>query len=173
MGRDEKILFLDFDGVLNSTASMHLNSIWRPDWMRYEDTLNIYGIDPTDLCPIALSNLRIITEAVPNMRIVVSSYWRIGRTIQELQRLLSICLPDSSIVIAKTPFRRFSEKRGSEILEYLKLKPVENYVVLDDNGDMQGIDPSRFVQTNPDNGLTYSDARRVIDIFNRGADGVS
>lgn len=76
-----KIIFLDFDGVLNS-------EVWMKSRFDIIDNNDIdsqypfYEIDPN-----AIKNLNRIIEET-GAKVVVSSTWRHGRTPEELSRIL-------------------------------------------------------------------------------------
>lgn len=140
-----KIIFLDIDGVLNH--QLWFESInGKPEYKKE---------GPDDyrrwFCPFSVDLLNHLTTET-GAKIVVSSSWRKGRTVEQLQKLLK----DNGItgeVIDKTPYLRFtgvddytySVPRGCEIKAWLeinkgilgeKIGSFNNYVILDDDSDM-------------------------------------
>ncbi len=153
-----RVVFLDFDGVLKKHSGP-----WWPEAIRHLDRI----IDAT------------------GAQIVVSSTWRIGRTVNDLRLLLSAKgLNHWLFVNDKTPdlldregdtitnFRN-GEKvtlyrarpRRHEIGAWLIAHPdVTRYAIIDDDEDAG---PDHFVLTDSDVGLTRRHADTAIKILNR------
>jgi hypothetical protein len=137
-----KVIFLDFDGVLNSWAFVNRTNVKG----------GIIGIDPEAVA--RLSRLMRDTGA----HVVVSSTWRLFNTLEDLRRILTDAgLPkdQAALIIDKTP-RLSGQHRGIEIALWLKTEakqPVESFVILDDDSDMADL-MDRLVQTSMDHGLT-------------------
>ena len=72
---------------------------------------------------------------------------------------------DYNIIIDKTPFVQ-GASRGDEIKTWIqknKSLNISHFVILDDDSDMgEYKESNHFIQTNPDNGLTYSDSEKAI-----------
>ena len=158
-----KVLFLDFDGVLNSEASF-----------RYEINRKTRNVSDT-LSAIACSNLQYILEQDREIKLVISSTWRKLHTQVELQNILSSYGVEAARIIGKTP-SVFSGHRGQEIHNWLDSNPnVTKYVILDDDGSAgtalyreDGIpnDPrGHFFQTTPEDGLLYKQAKQIARLF--------
>lgn len=155
-----KIIFLDVDGVLNVVTKSfdEFGAIFNPHFT---------------------SNLeRIIRET--NAKIVISSSWRISGYEKMVAMWTKRGLKGE--VIGITPNHMFSTgstlQRGKEIDEWIsKNEPIENYVILDDDSDMESHQLNNFVQTyknttHPDcedlgYGLTDICTQKAIDILNR------
>lgn len=107
-------------------------------------------VDPT--CVQFLNNLIARTDA----RLVISSCWRIGRTVSELQQLLDKWKVEG-LVVGKTGWDS-NVIRGVEIQRWLDEHPeVESFVILDDDKDMGALLPF-LVRTKFEPGLTAVDA---------------
>jgi hypothetical protein len=111
----ERVLFLDIDGVLNHAGSV-----------RREHLPGLAGwLDPAHLD--ALNRVVLATNA----RIVVSSSWRVGRTLEDVRTLLcdfGVVAP----IIDATPVAA-SRRRDEEILAWLARHPeVQAYAGVDD-----------------------------------------
>lgn len=148
-----KIIFLDIDGVLNS--EQFFKALYRDKNYAFKE-----------FCPIACSNLIEILVEIPDVKIVVSSTWRIGRTIQELEDILfnNAGVPRGT-VIGKTSEVR--NRRGAQIEDWIKeeTNPVaERFVILDDDSDMKPY-MDRLVRTNGRHGLQLEDARRAVRLL--------
>lgn len=165
-----KIIFLDFDGVLN-----HEQFYVR----RHQADLKGYGEHPVsefDFNSVKVLN-HIIAET--GAKVVVSSTWRGGRSIEELQAILD-SVGFEGEVIAKTPSLRIEGDyilRGNEILKWIRdnkelitqdYNEFENYVILDDDSDMLYWQKDNFLLVDRYVGLTYHVAFKAIRILNRG-----
>lgn len=140
-----RVVFLDIDGVLAPIRQ----------WDRYGD------LDP--------GCIRVLNEIVGGggADVVVSSTWRHGKTVTELQAMLE---GEGFIgcVIDKTPTGGPGADRGDEIAAWLAGHAVAGYVIIDDHGDMGGL-RAQLVLTHPARGLQPADAPRAIEILKRTA----
>ena len=106
-----KIIFLDFDGVLNS-------QLWyvKTKGSRGQDDLDVTSID-------FLNKLVKRTDA----KIVVSSTWRLTKTVEELQSILNRNGFDGEVIDKTVDMRRGEDSdcilRGNEILQWMKAHP--------------------------------------------------
>jgi hypothetical protein len=146
-----KLLFLDFDGVLNSEPFYRVKAS---------------GVLPLDPAAVALLN-ELVRRA--RARVVVSSSWRLGRrvTVASLRRTLEE-VGFSGRVVGKTP-ELVGQPRGLEIQAYLngwKGKAVESFVILDDDADMVHLS-HRLVKTTFRTGLTAQHVDRAVAMFER------
>lgn len=136
-----KLLFLDIDGVLNSTA-------WFMAGHKHDRTID-------ELDPEACARLQSLC-ADTGAQIVVSSTWRL---IYKLPALRSMLWARGvyATILGVTPSAP-REDRGLEIQRWLdttaaKHGDVEGIVILDDDSDMVHLFPW-FVKTHNDRGLT-------------------
>jgi len=140
-----RVIFLDIDGVLAPIRR----------WDRYGD------VDPA--CVQVLNE--IVAQAAAD--VVISSTWRHGRTIAELQAILeSSGFTDR--VLDKTPTGVPGADRVDEIAAWLARHAAAAYVIIDDHGGMGGL-RDRLVQTHPTHGLRPADAPRAIALLMRPA----
>lgn len=168
-----KLIFLDFDGVLN-------NQIWyvatrgkRADPETGKRILD--DIDP--LCVERLNTLVKNTGA----KVVVSSTWRLNRSIKELQEVLDRNGFQGEVIGKTEDLRTYDGGsyilRGNEILKWLEQHDAKsfnsdhiNYVILDDDSDMLLWQKDNFVQTDAYCGLTPNDVWRATKILNKPVD---
>jgi HAD domain in Swiss Army Knife RNA repair proteins len=155
-----KILFLDFDGVLNST-----------EFCRRVSQPGIIGLDR-----LAILKVNEIIRRT-DCKIVVSSVHRYGKTVPELQRRLSRLGLVSKTIIDKTPEPRDGRERGLEIQEWLdfgrwayaarvKISPeIKSFVILDDDQDMAHL-RHRLVQTSFEFGLEDHHVESCVEMLN-------
>lgn len=149
-----KVIFLDIDGVLNTVQS----EIY---WGSKQE--NHYLL----FCPITILNLNRILKEVPDVKIVISSSWRVGSTIKELKEIFSKNLIDESFIIDKTPFLGYDVDRGIEINQWLSKNSVESFVIIDDDDDMCDLSFHLF-KTNPYEGLMWRCSSDIIEYLNNG-----
>jgi hypothetical protein len=153
-----KVLFLDFDGVLNSESYFrHLKNTDKPIKEQKEA-----------LCPMLIGNLIALMEAVPDMKIVISSTWRCYFPLPWLQATLGGYGVDQTRIIDTTDpkmDRSWGFSRGECIQAWLSQHPeVTQYAVVDDDPDMEEV-KHRFVKTSMWDGLTLSKASTIAKLF--------
>ena len=141
------MIFLDIDGVLAPIRR----------WDRYGD------LDPA--C------IRVLNEIVARggADVVVSSTWRHGKTVVELQAILD-AEGFTGCVLDKTPAGAPGADRGDEIAAWLAKHAVGGYVIIDDHVDMGPL-RTHLVQTHPARGLRPADAPPAIAMLMRPVPG--
>lgn len=150
-----KVIFLDFDGVLNSEASF-----------RYEDSRKILHVSDT-LSHVACSNLQYILEQDADVKLVISSTWRKIHTMDELKQILNSYGINTNRVYSKTP-SVVSGDRSQEINMYLEAHPeVTIAIILDDDSDVLKVNDIRchVFQTTPEDGLLFKQAKQIVKLF--------
>jgi len=133
-----RVIFLDIDGVLAPIRQ----------WDRYGD------LDPA--CIQVLNEI----AARGGADVVVSSTWRYGKTVAELQEILEAA-GFTGRVLDKTPTGLPGAGRGEEIAAWLAEHAVAGYVIVDDHVDMGELQ-THLVLTHPAHGLQPADAPRAI-----------
>lgn len=154
-----KILFLDFDGVLNSLDNKEANYfLWKnnPDHKSKDRFGDLFD----ERCVNWLSYIILRTDC----KIVISSTWRLQglKTMEEMWKERN--LPGELIGI--TPSISDS-LRGQEVKHWLENKTIstiQSYCIVDDDIDM--IENQPLVKTNPQYGLTKKEAVEIINILN-------
>ena len=150
-----KVIFLDFDGVITIPPKWYINSN-KIKWIK-----------------------KIVDET--DAKIVVSSSWRmdsVEETINDILGKTKRCPRNKMLywiidnIYDVTPW--FSDKkyygtgRGGQIQTWLDVHhEVDNYVIIDDDGDMLDEQLYHFVQTNYEDGITETEAIRAIKVLNR------
>lgn len=141
-----KVVFLDFDGVLNS-----------------RETTPEFGLDETLIA--RLNRLLAHTGA----KVVISSSWRRCHSLEYCIATLENA-GFKGEVLGATPERERewgspSTPRGFEIQDWLHANPeVEAFVILDDEGDMEHLLPF-LVRTSMVSGLQDEHVDRAIEIL--------
>lgn len=184
-----KVIFLDIDGVLNSQ-----------DWYIYRrDNIEMDSIQAQypfyEFDPRAVERLNRIIAAT-DAKIVVSSSWRSGETVESLQALLDRVGVKGEVVgltphlWCKKPYEDmggYRIPRGCEIdwwldnygdfqrinwskeeqIKYVQTAIVKNYIILDDDSDMLYCQREHFIRTGNGDGLTDELAEKAIEILNK------
>jgi hypothetical protein len=124
-------------------------------WDRYGD------LDPA--C------VQVLNEIVAggDADVVVSSTWRYGKSVAELQAMLD-AEGFRGRVLDKTPVGPPGATRGEEIGAWLAAHPVDGYVIIDDHVDMGEL-RSHLVLTHPAQGLRPADVARAVATLGRSA----
>lgn len=155
---DAKIIFLDIDGVLNcaseyGTYKKHLPNI--PGYWFH--------------VPELIERFNKIIDAT-NAKIVVSSTWRLGQTLEEMRLILSAMGVKGDVIGLTPTFDTAYSVRGNEIKSWIDSNvgrgQFQNYVIIDDDSDMLYWQKDNFVNTNGQVGLTDRDAMKAIRILN-------
>lgn len=166
-----KVIFLDFDGVLNTERyQAELRS-------RRRSTVDTYGpmFDPK-----AVQNLQKILDAVPDARTVIESSWKL-EGLQWIKDMWSsrklpgnICdiTPDYFFDLTNVDLESIEDLRklagkGNEIRQWLAENEPEGccYVILDDMPDFLPEQDEHVILTNPVTGLTAENADQAIRIL--------
>ena len=141
----EKIIFLDFDGVIITP---------RTEFLHFD--------------PICMEHLKHIIDET-NAFIVISSTWKIGTPFIELKAMFE---PFGMFqrVLGTTPNIDGDFVRGREIDTWLnsihaKRFDIKNFIILDDDSDMEP-HMNRLIQTNTQEGLTEDIAKNCIELLN-------
>jgi hypothetical protein len=144
-----KVIFLDFDGVLNSR-----------DWCQRNEHLlaNQSLLMHRDLDREAVGRVNRIVEATGAV-VVVSSTWRLLNPLPVLKNILA-AHGFTGEVLDVTP--RLSRRRGHEIAAWLNSHgPVEGFVIIDDDSDMEHL-LHKLVQTSWESGLQDEHVERAV-----------
>jgi len=144
------VIFLDFDGVLNSARS----------------AIAFGGYGEAQLDPVAVALVASLAK-LADARVVVSSTWRLLYSLGDLRRILSNyshALADR--LVDATPSIR-SGHRGEEIEAWLTDNGIPSYVILDDDNDMLPAQFANFVEVDAQYGFSvhdYNDARSILGV---------
>ena len=158
------IVFLDFDGVLNSWTWLGSQGVREPTKASHEVRARV-GFDPKTIR--RLNKLLKRTSS----SIVVSSAWRKRLSVDGLQDLLS-SQGLRGEVIGRTP--EIPGPRAREIARWLRLIGLRPYVVLDDNATgmgtirnkaFSGVRDPRFVLTDIHKGLQDRQLEQAAELL--------
>ena len=150
-----KILFLDFDGVLNTE---HYQGLLQYQGKPWQDEYGAF-FDPK-----AVKQLKRIIDAT-DADIVVESSWKyLGLdAMKELWEVRN--LPGTIIDITPS---LLSKNKGVEIASWLSkyAKQDIRYVIIDDEYVILDSQLPHFILTNPYEGITEEQANRAISMLN-------
>lgn len=152
-----KVIFLDFDGVLNS--------------FRTVVAFGRYGFPPREekhfmrselrLDPVAIGLVRDLCEK-SGAKVVISSTWRIGTPIEHFIRLFGAYGWQDAPVIDKTP--QLDGFRGTEIMRWLEEhQTVTHHVIFDDDSDFHPGQP--LIKTTRFDGLIHKNYVDALEIL--------
>lgn len=156
-----KVIFLDFDGVLNSASSF----LYETHRRKRHKEQGVKGPVMETLCNVCAACFQEVLYKYPEVKIVISSTWRTFFDLNWLQAKLASYHIDSSRVIGATPVDHWGKSRGKEIQQWLDSHPeVTHYVIIDDNDwditPHHGAD--RFVKTTWEAGMGVEHAEELI-----------
>ena len=146
-----KLIFLDIDGVLNNIQNIKKYRLFFRGKRRL-----LIDIKPF-FCLKKL--LEEIEKNKMDVRIVISSSWRVGSIASDWKKLFLHYFNNGEIVIGRTPY--LYKDRGIEILELIEIAKekghmIDDYIVLDDDIEdiINHISPTKVIKINRKYGLT-------------------
>ncbi|MDO7847584.1 HAD domain-containing protein [Hymenobacter sp. M29] len=160
------LLFLDVDGVLNCQVFYE-----KRGWPTEEVSHAV-----ANLCPDRIKWINDLCKDT-NTKVVVSSTWRLGKHVDELQDMFDGVGGTFEVVgitpsihaqpPGPNPYNTASIPRGVEIKYWLDHTPFKysNYAIVDDDGDMLLEQGPHFFQTDPYAGLTPFTCQRIKDFL--------
>jgi hypothetical protein len=157
-----RVLFLDIDGVLNSTPYLEtlpkekaIYAAGEIDWREMLDPANVQWLE------------KLVTVA--NAAVVISSSWRSEHKPEAIQGYIRDRGGPNVHVVGACPV---GFDRGPSIIEWLKTwgNLVDQWVALDDCRDM-GPAEHRTVRTSVHEGLTAAHVDRALLLLGLSAEG--
>lgn len=143
-----KVLFLDIDGVLNSTRT----AVAFGGFPHSTKPADIVKFDH-----VAVSLIRTVCQET-GARIVLSSTWRLDPDWQQFGRDLALPIFDRT-------GRSKDGKRGGEIATWLESYPADKYAIVDDDSDMLPEQMPFFVRTSHAEGLSWDNYEMLKHIL--------
>ena len=155
----EKIIFLDFDGVLQ--IDVHTDPwLGNTTLLKGYSDRDKYGLLFDKQCVKNLEHLINVTEAA----VVISSSWRFEGWEKIQEMWIARQMPGSLLGITTIDENVFS--RGDEVQMWLEEYSCERYVILDDVDDFLASQQANLVLTNFKTGLKKEALKKAIDILN-------
>ena len=154
-----KVMFLDIDGVLNNTQNIKKYRLF----FRGKRRLLV------DVKPVFYFKklLKEIEKNNMEVKIVISSSWRVGSILADWKKLFKHYFNNEEIVIGRTPY--LYKDRGIEILELLEIAKekgdiIDDYIVLDDDIEdiINHINTEKLMKINRRYGLTGKNIKEIL-----------
>ena len=122
---------------------------------------------------VAIANLNKLCETIPGLRIIISSTWRVGSTLEELQEIFKLWGMQSPEMIYGQTADSYDRPRSDEILEWLITQGLDyksmlqehQIAIMDDLDDMCDLNPC-LVQTDPGVGFSSEDINKLLRLYN-------
>jgi hypothetical protein len=134
-----KVVYADFDGVIFTFGNYNFSAV-------------------------ACKNFQSLLDQAPDLKIVISSSWRL-LGLDQCKKTLDANGIDSTRVVDITG--QEGDERGDQIKAHLARNPqITHYVIVDDESDFTGL-MDRLVKTNPNIGFTEADVKKALDILKR------
>ncbi len=161
------IIFLDFDGVLNSD-SYHKHEIFGGRDFTVSDQLLALRRDPEKMLdPKAVRCLKDICDASKS-RVVISSSWRVWFTTPRIINMFESNGWKNPPIIGATPnLYPEGKSRGDEINSWLKENNKEHvrYIILDDVNNFHPYQKGQLFLTDIETGLTSEHIQSVLQMI--------
>lgn len=160
---NDKLIFLDLDGVLNNSAMQISREVW-------EQVNDIQTHRYDRLSSVNIKSLNDLTDKT-GAKIVISSTWRMLYDLDELQDTLYSAGVRGEI-IGVTPILGADTIRGNEIYRYIKdnycweVEQKLRYVILDDDSDMLYWQRNNFFWCDPFCGLSPNISYKAARFLN-------
>lgn len=150
------IIFLDIDGVLNSSR-VYASGFTRPyDW----DGCYLHK-EAAKFDPIAVGLINQLAKKA-DAKIVISSAWRQDHSVVDLRALLTIGRLAVERIIDKT-IHMHGDQRGLEVKEWLDRHDVDKYVIFDDGCDF--LPGQMLIRTDNDDGFVWRHYKQACEVF--------
>ena len=154
-----KLIFLDVDGILNNTQNIKKYRLF----LRGKRRLLV------DVKPVFYLK-KLLEEIEKNnmdVKIVISSSWRLGSVSADWKKLFLHYFNNAEIVKGRTPY--LYKDRGIEILELLEIAKekgdiIDDYIVLDDDIEdiINHINYEKVMKIDRRYGLTNKNIKEIL-----------
>lgn len=169
-----RIIFLDFDGVLNSVRNATADGyVINAGKVKMELVRGGRAIT-TGFDPVAVKLMWKLAQRA-DAYFIISSAWRISMSLRDIREMFHYEFgwpidDENQRILGKTPQHTDSYKmRGNEIQEWIDnhTTGIRNfqYAIIDDSYDMLDWQMKRFVQTDPYEGFLYKDYTAALALF--------
>lgn len=168
-----KVIFLDFDGVLNTeNYQAKLRQEGKPQWDNFGQIFD----------PEAVGNLKMILDTVPEALIVINSSWKLEGmdTVKAMWKARNLpakihsATPDYVPDISCIDLEDYDNiamlaGKGNEVKQWLEQNAPKGctYVILDDMPDFLPEQEEHLICTDPRVGITMENAMEAIGLLNR------
>lgn len=155
---NNKIIFLDIDGVLNSHRS----------WIAYNRLPPDRSKDKYELDPVAVAMVkRVIVDT--GAKVVISSSWRLSHDLAAFRNIFAEYGWEDNYIIDLTPRDVMNAHRGTEI-EMWMMQNVSSfesfkYAIIDDDNDMLEYQKRNHIHTEYSDGLSFKNYQKLQEIL--------
>lgn len=178
MSIKNKYLFLDIDGVMNTTADYGLRQLMCKDKDKMAEAVYASRKGYIIFSPSAVYNLKEIVRRT-GCNIVISSTWRWCQDLEEMKNWFNVpeirdaiidwtpIVNDLKVKDSKGKMIHLHVPRGCEIYAWLnENETYNNYTcaVLDDDSDMYPMEKN-WVLTDPEDGLCRAHREKCIELL--------
>ena len=169
-----KILFLDIDGVLNSSSSFEKGHC---EYIRFGKDYYYQ-----QFCPNSKKLINYLIDKY-NLSIVISSTWRHDgverlRQIWELEQMSGHILditPCSELGFRGLEIAQWLENKGFYNInnskegqkQIMEKSRIEQYIIIDDDSDMTYDQRNHFIQTSFKTGFTIESFNKACSVLNK------
>lgn len=157
-----KLIFLDIDGVLNS-STYFFSKEYLDETAKMSDAELMLLAHPSHLDPVALKLVsHIVNES--GAQVVLSSSWRMKYSTEEWTEMMQ--KRGATFKITDRTPKLSGTTRGTEIMDFInsmRSRP-DSIVILDDHNDMGNLS-KYLVLTNAKFGITMADAEKALQIL--------
>ena len=167
----KKVLFLDFDGVLNTEKyQAELRAAGKSGW---DDFGQLFD-------PKAVENLKMVLDAVPGIILVINSSWKLEGLntmramwkARELPGSIHSVTPDYVPDLVNIDLDNYENiallaGKGNEVKQWLSNNAPEGcaYVIFDDMPDFLPEQEEHLICVNSISGITMEDAMKAISLL--------
>lgn len=161
-----KVLFLDIDGVLNSTKTLcAFGSIPNTSQLKKAALINNAEVRP-EFDPVAV-NLIFRLCRLGDVKIVVSSAWRYSFALRDFIAMFEQCynIADAADIVIGTTPQLWHQTRGEEIAAWVNDNDVSQFAIVDDVFDFAEEQRNSVVLTSFEEGFTFVHYKQLCELF--------
>jgi hypothetical protein len=171
IGKFNKVIFLDFDGVLNSVRSVVADNCNKHDALTTKKTMLLNDKIESGFDPVAVNLVYQLIQRTDSY-VVVSSAWRHSMSLVNLRNIFNIEFGWPSGIderIIGTTEIITNNNRGEEIDKWISDHTCGirnfNYIIIDDGYVFLDNQFKRLVQTDPYEGFLFNDYCKALLLF--------
>lgn len=168
---DDRLIFLDIDGVLNSRKHFDFRGTPEGKILREKLMGEHKGITGVELVMLDHALVKRFFRFVVDSgcKVVISSTWREGHTPSHFETLFALCGAEFPVgtIVGLTPMLEgiHENRRGHEINQWIVESNYRGHYVVLDDGDRQFLPEQILVKTDYSVGLTEEDIQEIYEIF--------
>lgn len=151
--KEQKYLFLDIDGVLNSFDDYNMTG---KEFLKKLNDISFI---------VSKKQMRLLNKIVEkyNPKIILSSYWRTRYNLEELNKMFKENGFVGQIIDMTDDNGKEHKERWSQIKRYIDKHNVKNFIILDD--DKLGNEAYNHIKTDSYIGLTNIHMKEIEKVW--------